>query len=342
MNIKVLNPRKSISADIIDDPKNIILFIQCDYYEKDNYQLLTQRYANHEKGKRATICWMPFDRYTNWLFSLLIGTQCIPNIPRTTTIQPPQNSRDFYYFNPVYNIWIIEPSALPNGIYLLESIKRLVSEQPFDAIVCQSKAMADYFRSANKISCDIDFPSTTVGTLQETKSVQEKSTFGYFIYDGSLKRQELYEDQIFIDFVKECDRSQCFVDIREWTKKKFHPRMCNGIVSYRRGSVVRTFQGNDRNCTIEQLWGGGTKINVAARAEIPLLGFWQDSYERYAQSYPFLEIGTTEFEMYLKDKLFREHTLNQCSGQKRSILEKSNPRNWALQLQDFLERLTLL
>ena len=69
--------------------------------------------------------------------------------------------------------------------------------------------------------------------------------------------------------------------LQQWTYSKLiHPRS-NALLSFRRGSLIRN---NSTNlCTFEQRWGADSKLNVAANARIPLLGFWQDSYEFHSK-----------------------------------------------------------
>lgn len=335
INITPLDNSKPIPLEILNSADSIILFIQDSLSKARHISQIQSLVKSQPKDTRAKIVWVPFDRYTSYIFQLLQiyhGT----NFPRVSKT-PPTNYPNYYYYNRKHQSYILEPHFIlfsPQEIrIIMKNFKYLL---PADLVICQSPLMAKDFIESGIAAEHINYPSTTMGAYNYHPSNRNRWEELLFItYDGSVPTHEL-DESAFQNIFKEVDQASGYLRIQQWTNSKNVHTRCNALLSYRKGSVIR--DGSSDLHTIEQRWASGSKLNVAARACIPLLGYWQDSYECYSLNYPVLEIGTDSYSQYLRSADFRAEILNQCKVNSSSILNESTPSKWAQSMISFLRK----
>jgi len=317
-----------IPNEIIANRKALIIVLHDPCLHPQLFRILGNIYRipRHE---RCGICWIPFDRYTGILFTIMQQNNMLGGVTSRVLFSKPERYLEgYYYYNPNHSTWICEPSSLPLDPSQCVLVNKSLQCLPFDYVVCQSDKMRQDFEAGGKVCISLNYPSSSMGAHYSREERLKLSSMPYVLYDGSTTLSELAGDNSFQAILADINRSNGFVRIKNWKNPSLSAfSKINALMGFRRGALP--FYSRLTKFTYEQRWGGGTKLNVAARAKVPLIGYWQDSYESFSKGYPFIEYGTNEFDKYLQSATYRQTILAQSSALAHHILVNATPLGWA-------------
>ena len=326
-----------LNEDMLLEPANIIVILQMSLCSLPHYKALERIFSTRVKEERALIIWIPYDRYTEELYRALCQYHG-QVFKRVTDIRPDEKYIRFYVFNAVLKVWILEPLAMEIEIDEYNYMLKFLSLLPYDKGIFLTPELAIELNNLVGKCTAIRFPST--GRAKNDAIFDKKRLLEVprYYYDGSVTIDANCHDLSWIKLYNSLVFDGAIVSTCPWFKTRRFPLNVSALLSYRRNAkpvnICSTY-------TLGQLWDPTTKMNVAAEAKVPLLGYWQASFQTLKEKYPVLFIGTQDFQDYISSMDYRVH-IHEICHQSSLLYLNDIPSTTAWSLNILAEILSIL